>query len=316
MQAGSFVVRLPRSLGRILHGLVMLGLAAVTTQPATAADASEGADVVDEIRQAAAEYVRAFNTSDFTALADQWTQRATLVEGGLALEGRAAIIASLRSWRERHPAAVIEIELGRIDVLAEPLARVDGVLRFTAQPGGRQVNSRFTSLRVREGETWRLAESLVVAEHATALDELDWLLGTWAAETARGEDGSRTTIETIYEQPLGPYCLLGRTRIRPADGDPVEALELIHADRSTGRIRVWVFDSTGAFGEGVLESDGTSLRKRLVGAPSERVAGREARWTQLLTPADENRCTWQVVERSMDGIALPDGEMLHFRKVR
>jgi uncharacterized protein (TIGR02246 family) len=303
---------------RVALGLVAIGILAEAglASGLQRVRAAEGTDPTTAIQQASAAYVKAFNTSDYVALADQWTERATLVEGSLDLEGRAAIIASLRSWRERHPAAVMEIEVTGVEMLAEPLARVSGVVKFTPQPGGRQVRSRFTSLRVREGDTWRLAESVVVPEHSTALDDLAWILGTWTAETARGKDGSRTTIETIYEQPLGPYCIVGRTRIRPANGDPIEALEVIHADRGTGLVRCWVFDSTGAFGEGVVESAGTPLRKRFVGAPADRAGGRVARWTQLLTPAGDNRCTMQTLERSIDDVAVGDGELLHFRKVR
>lgn len=284
-----------------------------------AAGASRGslaADADTEIRQAAAAYAKAFNTSDFAALADQWTERATLVEGGLELEGRAAIIASLRSWRERHPKATLAVEVTSVDLVAEPVARVAGVLSFTPQPGGKPVTSRFTSLRVREGETWRLAESLVIPAHATALEELDWLVGTWTAESGSREDGGKTSIETIYEKPLGPYCIVGRSRIRPPEGAVVEALEVIHADRGTGLIRTWVFDSSGARGEGVIESDGTSYSKSMVGSPSDRVPGRVARWTQVLAPAGDSRCTMHSIERSIDGVAVPDGEPLHFRKVR
>lgn len=41
-----------------------------------------------------------------------------------------------------------------------------------------------------------------------------------------------------------------------------------------------------------------------------------ARWTQVLTPAGDNRCTMQTIERSIDELAVPDGELLPFRKVR
>lgn len=272
------------------------------------------ADVTEEIRAAGAAYAAAFNKGDFAALADQWTERATLVEGSLELAGREAIMASLRAWRERHPQATMAIEAGRVELLAEPVARVDGRITFTSQPGAKPVVSRFTSLRVREGTTWRLAESLVVPEHAFALDQLDWLLGTWTAETAG--DGPKTTVETIYEKPLGAYCIVGRSRIRPADGPAIEALEIIHADRGTGLIRTWVFDSTGAQAEGVVESDGTTLSKSLVGTPSDRVAGRVARWTQLVSPTGEGRCTMHAIERSIDGAPVADGEPLNFRKVR
>lgn len=280
------------------------------------ARAEQAVDPAAEIRQAATAYAAAFNKKDYAALADQWTERATLVEGNLELEGRDAIVAAVRAWRERHPAATMQIEVGGIDLLAEPLARVDGVLTFTAKPGSRPLVSRFTSLRVREGGEWRLAESIVTPEHASALDDLDWLVGTWTAESGAGKDGRKTSIETVYEKPLGPYCIVGRSRIRPVEGPVVEAIEVIHADRSSGTIRSWVFDSTGAHAEGVVESDGTTLHKEMVGSPSDRVPGRTARWTQLVSPAGDGRCTMHSIERSLDGVALPDGEPLHFRKVR
>ncbi|MFM8415787.1 MAG: nuclear transport factor 2 family protein [Planctomycetota bacterium] len=287
-------------LGRV----AAFGLAIAAGAAATAADPAA------EIRAAAAAYATAFNKSDYAALADQWTERAVLVEGSLSAEGREAIMASLRSWREQHPAATIEIEVSDVDALAEPLARVAGILKFTPKPGAKPVTSRFTSLRVREGAAWRLAESIVIPEHASALADLDWLVGTWTAE------GGKASIETIYEKQLGGYCLVGRSRIRPAEGPAVEALEVIHADRGTGVIRSWVFDSTGAQGEGIVESDGTSLHKVMEGTPSDRVPGRLASWTQVISPSGDGRCTMHSIERSVDGVAVPDGEPLHFRKVR
>ncbi len=142
-----------RPLAVIMSGALVAGVAGIAV----------AAEPEAELRAAAAAYAKAFNTSDFAALADQWTERATLAEGGLELEGRAAIMASLRSWRERHPQATLAIDVRDVDLLAEPLARVSGVLKFTPQPGGKEVASRFTSLRVREGGTWRLAESVVAA---------------------------------------------------------------------------------------------------------------------------------------------------------
>lgn len=277
--------------------------------------AASAADRAAELRGAAAAYAIAFNARDYAALADQWTERARLVEGGLAIEGREAIVASLRAWREQHPAATMAIEIRGVDLLAEPLARVDGTIAFTHEPGAKPVVSRFTSLRVREGDTWRLAESLVIPEHAAALDELDWLVGTWQAETAGRPDGPKTVIETVFEKQLGGHCLVGRSRIRPPEGQVVESLELIHADRRTGRVRSWVFDSTGAQGQGIVESDGTTLHKLMVGTPSDRVPGRVSRWTEVVSPTGAGRCTSHSIERSVDGVALADGPPLHFRKL-
>lgn len=290
--------------GRGLSWLAAVGVVIGAVGPSVAAEP------VDELRAAAAAYAAAFNKADDEALADQWTERALLVEGGLELEGRDAIVASLRAWRERHPAATLAIEVSDVERLAEPLARVAGSLTFTAKPGAKPVTSRFSSLRVREGTTWRIAESLVIPAHAAALDDLDWLLGTWTA------DAGTTKIETSYEKQMGGYCLVGRSRIRPAEGPAVEALEVIHADRDSGLIRSWVFDSTGAAGEGLVEFDGTSLHKVMAGTPADRMPGRRAEWTQVIAPTGEGRCTMHSIERSVDGVAVPDGEPLHFRKVR
>ena len=210
----------------------------------------------------------------------------------------------------------MEIAVSDVDLLAEPLARVSGTLTFRAKPGAKPVTSRFTSLRVREGQAWRLAESLVVPEHAAALDDLDWLVGTWSAETGGAEGKGKTSIETVYEKQLGGYCLVGRSRIKPAEGPAIEAVEIIHADRAAGATRAWIFDSTGAQGEGVVTFDGTTLEKTMVGTPSDRVPGRVARWTQVIAPTGESRCTVHSIERSIDGVAMPDGEPVHLRKGR
>ena len=90
---------------------------------------------------------------------------------------------------------------------------------------------------------------------------------------------------------------------------------MIHADRDTGLVRTWVFDSTGARGEGILEWDGATLQKTMVGTPADDVAGRVARWTQVVSRAGDSRCTMHSIERTMDGEPQPDGEPIHFRKI-
>ncbi|NCX97589.1 MAG: nuclear transport factor 2 family protein [Planctomycetia bacterium] len=303
--------------GWIARGIFWLAaLGASATGAVVAADVAAEPKTTAELKAASAAYAAAYNKSDYAALADQWTERATLVEGRLELEGREAIVNSLRAWRERNPEATMEIAVRDVDLLAEPVARVVGTLTFRSKPGAKPVSSRFTSLRVREGATWRLAESIVVAEHAAALDDLDWLVGTWTTMGTKGEKTGPTAIETVYEKMLGGYCLLGRSRIQVAEGPAVEALEIIHADRATGVIRSWVYDSTGAQGEGVITVDDGTVEKTMVGTPSDRVPGAVARWTQVVAPTGEGRVTMHSIERSIDGVAMPDGQPLHFRKVR
>ncbi|MFM7137636.1 MAG: nuclear transport factor 2 family protein, partial [Planctomycetota bacterium] len=110
------------------HGLIVWGglwlaaMLAPVAGGAVAGDAVAEADATAELKAAAAAYAAAFNKPDYAALADQWTERATLVEGSLALAGRDEIAKSLRAWREQHPEASMEIMVGDVEMLAEPLA--------------------------------------------------------------------------------------------------------------------------------------------------------------------------------------------------
>jgi len=275
----------------------------------------ESADPAAEIKQAATAYVDAFKKGDAAALADQWTERATLMEGGAEVEGRDNIVAVLVAWRKQNPDGVLEVDVADIDFLAEPVARVTGVLRFTPKPGAKPVVSQFTSVRVREGNTWRLAESVVVPVSAAALDELDWLVGTWKASGPAGPDGTKAEVEIVYEKPIGEFCIVGRVRYQVAGRPAVTALEVIHAERGTRDIRTWVFDSTGARAEGVIEFDGTTLHQSMKGTPAAGVPGEVARWVQVIAPTGEGSCTVHAIERFIDGVAVPDGAPLHFKKV-
>lgn len=297
------------------------GLAAAFLVAAVAAsvhgEAPAPNPLVDDLKKASAGYAEAFNKKDYAALADQWTSRAELVEGGTKLAGRDRIVESIKAWRERHPEASIAIELRDVEPVAEPIARVSGVMRYTRKPGEKPTESTFTALRVKEGGTWRLAESRVTPAHVAALDDLDWIIGTWQAEVA-----DRATIQITYEKALGGYCIVGRTKITPKPGKAsllpqgIEAMEVIHADRDAGLIRAWVFDSTGARADGYFEFDGTSFEKVMSGTPSDAVRGRTAAWVQVISPAGEGKVTTHMIERTIDGVGLPDAAPLTFKKIR
>jgi len=271
-----------------------------------AADSGPAAAIVT----ASADYVTAFNERNYEALAAQWTADAELVEGGSRVSGRENIVASIRGWLEQYPEARIGIEVGTVTPLAETLARVEGIMTFRRTAGALPVVSRFASLRVLEGKTWKLAESLVEPASAAAVADLDWLLGSWTAQSA---DGS--TSRASFERVIGGHALLGRISVTSAAGSTLEAIELIHADRIAHALRSWVFDSRGATATGLIESDGITLNRTLVGTPSPASGGRRASWVQLIMPGGDNAFTLHSIERTVDSRRLPDAEPLHFRRV-
>lgn len=266
----------------------------------------------EAVRQSAAAYVEAYNKRDFKALADQWTEKAELVEGGARIVGRDAIVGSIRGRLERQPQAALQIKVSDVEFVAGPLARVRGVLEFTRKPGDKPISTPFESLRVLEDGVWRLAESSVAVHRGSVLDDLGWLVGSWQASDAK----TGTTVETTFERAVAGHAIIGRTKVKPKAGDAVESLEIIQADPATGLIRTSILDSTGASAEGVVDSDGTSLNRSLVGVPAAGVAGRRVQWVQAVVPGGDGKFTLQSIERSLDGRPLPDGSPLHFRKTK
>jgi hypothetical protein len=286
-------------------------IAAVFSLACGAAGAADGdAEVREAVVKASAAYADAYNKRDFTTLADQWVERAELVEGGSRVVGRDSILASIRGWLDRHAQAAIQIKVADVEFVTPTLARVRGTIAFTRKLGEKTVESRFESLRVLEQGVWRIVESSVERNHAAALNDINWLVGAWQATDAK----AGTTIDAVYEKAIDGRAVIGRVKLATKGSKPVEAIEIIHADRGDGVLRAAIYDSTGAHAEGVIESDGTSLNRSLVGVPGDGVAGSRAQWVQTIVPGGEGRFTMQSIERSLDGRPLPDGQPMHFRK--
>ncbi|MFZ4638294.1 MAG: YybH family protein [Pirellulales bacterium] len=287
-------------------------LAQPAAAPAAATAATAATGIIAAVRRAADAYATAFNAGDDKALGDQWTLGAELAEGGTLLKGRDAIVASLKQWRQVHPQSALKIEVTDMQPLGESVARVQGTLTFTKQPGAEPVISRFNTLRVLENGTWRIAESRVVPTPRAALADLAWMIGTWQSTDAK----TGSTIDATYEKSLDGHALVGRIKLKRKDGSIVESLDVIHADRGTGRVRSWNFDSTGARAEGVFSSDGTSFERKLVGTPADPALGSRAEWVQVLTPLGRDMLLWHSIERTIDGRAEPDAEPVHLRRIR
>jgi len=288
------------------------GSAAAAKQPAAPSgqpgptDASSAA-LRAQLEKATADYAAAFNTRDFQALANQWTSGALLMEGGGELVGRERIVESISAWAGRNPESKIEMRLTGVMPLGATVVRVKGVARFTPQPNARVSESHFVSLRVLVDGQWQLAESIVAPSQDVAMDQLDWLLGTWTAT----DPADGTVLESRYERAADGHVILGRTTITPKEGTAIESIDVIHADTGSGTIRSWVFDSTGARAEGVFETDGTAFNRVYEGLAAHGAKGLRTRWVQMVVPTSPTTIVMQSIERSLDGRPVADGRPWH-----
>lgn len=294
---------------RLCRIALVISLTAALAYAAQSRALADQADAETAIRLAADAYAKAFNSSDLEALAAQWAEQAELVEADMQLVGRDAIMVAIEASRARLPKAQMAIEIADIRFITPGLARVSGTLTMSAMEQGPQISSEFTSLRVLEGDQWLLAESIVTTQPQASLGDVSWMTGTWEGTTPGGEP-----LRIAVSQDLDGQAVVSRITVGPADDPLVTAIDVIHADAASGRLRSWTFDSTGARAEGVLISDGTSFNRVVEGISAPASGAIESSWVQVITPLDDNRLVLQSIERTLDGEPLPDSDAIILEK--
>jgi hypothetical protein len=83
----------------------------------------------------------------------------------------------------------------------------------------------------------------------------------------------------------------------------LEGTQVIGWDAAAGRIRSWVFDSEGGFGEGAWRRVGNQW---IVDTTSTLRDGSQGSAVNVYTLIDDATFTWKSVDRQMSGRLLPD----------
>jgi len=303
---------MPFKLARPLAGLLLLA-GPLLAQESKPAGKPAKDPLMTQMQEAGEAYEQAFNKKDFKALGNQWTAQAELSESGKTLRGREAIVQFVRATFVRAPQAQMDVQVEQVKPLGESAVRVAGKIRVRENPEGKWFISRFASLRVKEGDTWRIASSSVEPIIEASLEDLAWLQGKWQAEVTDGEDQGLVVTGGIQTM-LGGKLLVCHLMRKPKDGPPVESIQILNPDPHTGLIRTWVFESTGGRAEGVLESDGHTLNSVLVGKPSAPEVGNRVESVQVINPVSRDEFIWQPIERVVDGVRMPDQKPLRFKR--
>jgi hypothetical protein len=129
------------------------------------------------------------------------------------------------------------------------------------------------------------------------MSELEWMVGDWV-----DEDHSGRLETTCYWSANGNFLV--RSFQLSIEGEPAfGGKQIIGWDPSAKRIRSWVFDSNGGFGEGVWSKKDN---KWLVSNTIVLNTGEKASSTNIFTPTDDDSYTWQSTNRSVGGELLPN----------
>jgi uncharacterized protein (TIGR02246 family) len=274
---------------------------------------ADQADDEAAIRKNAEAYVAAYNNKDAKSLAALWSPDAVYMDPstGASAVGRAEIEKVFAAILAELGGAKLEVNVESVSFVSPNVAIENGTARIV----GAEVepeNSRYTAVNVKRDGRWlldRISEEEPPPpppsnyEH---LKELEWMIGSWIDQ----DEGA--TIQTDCQWTKNQNFITRSFAVVVGDQVDMSGMQVIGWDPAAKQIRSWVFDSVGGFGEGKwTRKDNRWLIQQTSTLPD----GRKSSAVNIITYLDDDQCTWQSIQREVEGDLLPNvDEVLVVRK--
>ena len=270
--------------------------------PPTAAQAAGHGDDEKAIAALVAAFTKAFNAGDAAAAAATYTEEALVVdEQGERTEGRAAIRDQFAASFADSPGSTIAIQVDSLRFLGPETALEEGRTTITpAGAGGAPEITRFTVVYVKHDGHW--LQSAVRDEPAhdltphDRLKELEWLVGDWVNES------QDAVVTPPASGPTTATSWSASSRMKTRGQPVLSGTQRIGWDPLKRQFKTWIFDSEGGHGEGYWTRNGDQWVIKVEGV---RQDGQPASATNIITRLGKDRASWQSVDRTLGGAAVP-----------
>lgn len=295
--------------------LIFLGLLATVllALPAFSGQGQAPANAEQAVRKAVAAYVEALNKGDLDGLMACLASDADFIdEDGKTTRGHDALATRFKAMLPDLKGTKIAGKVHGVKFLRPEVALVDGSLEYTSSDGTRDSN-RFAVVWVKSGDKWVISSARDLPAEVEAapsltypqLKSLEWLIGDWV------DDGGKGNVQIKTRWAPNKSFLLMEYEVKQEGADPLLVTQRIGWDAVNNRVRSWVFDSTGGFGEGYWQRDGN---KWVVGASAILADGGSGGSTNVYEFKDDNTFLYRSVDREIDGQPMADVEVKLVRK--
>lgn len=255
------------------------------------------------IRQKAKSYEEAYNRGDAKALAALWAENAEYInpESGEVVTGRKAIESEFRDTFEQKKHAQIKITVDSIKFPSRNQAVEYGTAIVKQKEGDIDQTNYKATYEKSNGE-WLLTQVREVeAENPPSnyehLKGLEWLVGEWVDEDEDVEIKMRGKWDKYKNFLLQDFTVTKEGKLE------LEGRMIIGWDPINNRIRSWVFDSDGGYGEGIWKKKNDSW---VVELSSTLADGRRASAINIYTPTDGDKYRWESTGREVGSELLPN----------
>ena len=292
---------------------VMLTVAMMAWGLASAVGAEADRQAADEaaIRKAVESYVAAFNQGDAKALAAMWSPEAVYTNplSGEQVVGRAEIEKQFAAIFADAKGAKLEAKTDSIQFVSPSVGIEHGTAKVIV-PDQAPEETEYTAVYVKRDDQWLLdrvteEDVLVVPSHYEQLKDLEWMIGRWVDQ----DDDATVVTECNWTKNNNFITRSFTVQIR--DRIDMAGMQVIGWDPSAKQIRSWVFDSDGGFGQGTWTKKDKRWYIQQTGVLPD---GGKSSSVNIITYVDDNTCTLQSVNRTVDGELLPNIEEVKITK--
>ena len=254
------------------------------------------------IRGAVASYTEAFNRGDADAVAESWSHDGEWMNpAGERVKGREAILGEMKVYFASGGSPRIEIVEPAIRFLAPTVAVEEGKATVTRR-GELPSHTSYIAIHTKQDGEWKLdsvRETSIPSAPSNYenLKELEWMIGTWV------DQDDNATIETRCQWTKNHNFMTRSFKLVVNDRIATEGTQVVGWDASEQRIRSWVFDSDGGFGEGVWTRDGN---RWTINVSHVLQDGSRGSAINTITRIYDNTITWQSSGRAIAGELMPN----------
>lgn len=285
--------------------------AAKEDAPAAANRATDRPDDRKEIAKVLPGLLAAFAKADAATVGGFYTAEAEYLSAGEPpIRGRKSLEKAYADYFAKQKDTKVEGGASELRFVGQDTAVETGSLTRKNADGEVLSTSRYSLLLARENGKWRIAimREWAKEEAAPSLSDLAWLVGDWQGKTDSGE------VRTSYAYDEHKVFIHGKFKVTNNDGKVTRSgLQIIGRDPADGRLRSWVFDSEGGYGNARWERDGASWKMDSAGVVAD---GSATTAVNLLTPLGKDAYTWQSVRRTLGGEERPDSVPVKVTRVK
>jgi uncharacterized protein (TIGR02246 family) len=285
----------------------------ITAQPALAAQDTDKAKEEAAIQKQAEAFIDAFQRGDAKTLAGFWAPDGDYTdETGNNVKGREALQKTFQEFFTENKDLKLRIESKSLRFVTPDVAIEDGTTFVTTPDGSPPSRARFTIVHVKKDGEWLFSSvrdaPFSAPNNYRNLRGLEWALGDWTSENEKGMGGRLSLAWTDNQN------FITGTFTQTVNNISVgSATHWIGWDPMDKRVRSWIFDAAGGFGEGAWTRDGD---KWLIKMENVRRDGKKTTGTAVVTHVDNETLSLQLKDRTLDGKAVPDTPEVKLKRIK